>query len=269
MPNIEVNGKKIHYIDEGNGEVLLLGHSYLWNYRMWEEQIKVLSHSYRCIAPDLWGHGDSDVLSDQEYSVSHLADDFWALMQRLGIDTFSVIGLSVGGMWAFDLALKHMDAVKSLTLMDTYLGEESQETKAQYYSMLDTVEKAGAIPEAMLEPLMPLFFSPYTLTTNSYLVEQFCSDLKAFSPRQIPTIVTLGRAIFSRPDRLNQLNTLSLPTLIVVGEHDRSRPVVEAKEMVDLIPGAQLKIISEAGHICTKEQPKAVNKEILEFLANC
>lgn len=268
MPKTEINGKTINYIDEGNGPVLLMGHSYLWDSHMWSEQVKVLSKNYRCIAPDLWGHGQSGLAGEENYTLSDLADDYLAFMEKLGIDEFTLIGLSVGGMWATEIALKKPESVKALILMDTYVGAEPEKTKALYFTMLHMVEATGSIPDQMVNDLVPMFLSPATIEKQSHIADQFKAGLKAFTAEQIPTVVKLGRSIFGRRDLLTELNKLSLPTLIIVGEDDRPRPVDEAKQMADLIKEASLTIIPAAGHVPAKEQPEAVNRAIIDFLEN-
>lgn len=59
MPTLEVNNRELHYLDEGEGPTLLFGHSYLWDSTMWRQQLAALRTSYRCLVPDLWGHGQS------------------------------------------------------------------------------------------------------------------------------------------------------------------------------------------------------------------
>lgn len=266
MPEIEINGKSIYYTDEGEGQVLLMGHSYLWDRHMWDAQVKVLSANFRCIVPDLWGHGRSDLLPEGDYSLSDLADDYLLFLDKLGIENFSLIGLSVGGMWSSEIVLKRPASVKQIILMDTYVGEEPEKTKALYFSMLDRVESAGAIPDQMIEELVPLFLSPATIENKAHIADQFRAGLKAFTPEQITTVVKVGRAIFGRRDLLHELENFSLPVLVMTGEDDRPRPVSEAKKMAQLIPGASLIIIPAAGHIPAIEQPEAANEAILNFM---
>lgn len=267
MPTLEINNRPLHFLDVGTGEPLLFGHSFLWDHRMWDAQIEALSPYFRCIVPDLWGHGRSAPLDCDEYSIEALADDYWDLMQALGIHQFSIIGLSVGGMWAAELAIKYPAAVNSLVLMDTYLGEEPAQTRALYLGMLDQVAQARKIPESMIGQLAQIFLSPNTHLTNPKLVTAFQNELREMPSTQIPTLVTLGRAIFGRTDRLESLGRLSQPTLIMVGEHDRPRPVSEASEMTECLPNARLEVIPNAGHIPAKEQPETVNQHLQQFLS--
>ena len=117
--NCEINGKKMAYLDIGEGPVLLFGHSFLWDADMWQPQLQELSKSYRCIAPDFWGHGESEGISDSNYSMKQIAKDYLALLDALEIQSCAVIGLSVGGMWGTEMALMAPERVESLIIMDT------------------------------------------------------------------------------------------------------------------------------------------------------
>ena len=97
-------GKSLHYLDVGSGFPLLLGHSYLFDLNMWAPQFEALAKRYRLIVPDLWGHGDSPALPPGRNSLSDIAADHLALMDRLDIEEFGIVGLSVGGMWGAELA---------------------------------------------------------------------------------------------------------------------------------------------------------------------
>jgi pimeloyl-ACP methyl ester carboxylesterase len=77
-----------------------------------------------------------------------------------------------------------------------------------------------------------------------------------------------GRVLlFGRPSYLEQLERIDAPTLVIVGEHDRPRPVPEARQMSEIISGAGLEVIEDAGHISAKEQPGRVNKVLSDFLS--
>jgi len=261
-----VNGKKLSYIDQGQGPVLLLGHSFLWDSEMWRPQLDTLSKKYRCIAPDLWGHGSSDQLNTNDYSLEDLAKDYLVLLSQLNIETCSIIGLSVGGMWGVEMALIAPERVSALIIMDTYVGPEPQETLTQYLALFEQVEKAGKFPLSIIEKIAPLFFSPKTLTNNPTLIHDLKQSFINFNPENIPSISTLTNTIFKRKDLRNELNKLSsIPCLVLVGSDDVARPPSEAHEMAELMLCDCIEI-PNAGHIANLEQPENVTKTIETFL---
>lgn len=128
MKKFEIEGQQLAYLDKGKGPVLLFGHSYLWDCQMWAPQIEALSQSYRCIVPDLWAHGESDAAPASTTSLVDYAQHMLVLMDHLEIDEFSIVGLSVGGMWGAELTAQAPQRVKSLVLMDTFIGWEPEVT---------------------------------------------------------------------------------------------------------------------------------------------
>lgn len=266
MPTISIAGRTCFYQDVGTGYPLLLGHSYLWTSDMWQAQLKTLSQKFRCIAPDLWDHGQSGHLNTNTINLEHLADDAWELMNKLGIPQFAVIGLSIGGMWGAELAFKYPHAVKALVLMDTFLGEEPEVTRQKYFALLDILEREKQFITPLLNHIIPIFFSPATISDKPQLVEDFKAMLSCINEKNIPGIVMLGRAIFSRQCSLNKLSKLVQPILFLVGKDDIPRPPQESQKMVVQVPHSEIHIIEDAGHISCLEQPATVNAHLLDFL---
>lgn len=174
MNKFEIEGQQLAYLDKGDGPVLLFGHSYLWDSQMWAPQIEVLSQSYRCIVPDLWAHGESEAAPASTESLVDYAQHMLALMDHLDIEEFSVVGLSVGGMWGgAELTAQAPQRVKSLVLMDTFIGWEPEVTYKKYFSMLDTISQVQAVPAPIIEAVVPLFFANNAEQVNPELVAAF------------------------------------------------------------------------------------------------
>lgn len=268
MPVAVIDGQPLHYLDQGTGPVVLLGQSYLWDRHMWTPQIEALSQQYRVIVPELWGHGESGPLPQKTASMDDLARQTLALLDHLDIAQINLVGLSVGGMWGARLALQAPERVNSLVLMDTYLGAEPEATRQYYFSLFKMIEDTGAIPEALLDVIAPIFFRP-GIDRESALYQDFRNALKAFpKERLLHSIVPLGRLIFSRGDVLEHLPRLDADTtLVMCGDQDKPRPPAESEEMADLI-GCALTLIPDAGHISSRENPDFVNEALLTFLAN-
>ena len=264
---ISIAGSQLSYLDIGTGPALLFGHSYLWDSAMWAPQIALLSKSYRCIVPDLWGHGQSGTVPENCHSLLDISEHMLALMDALELETFSLIGLSVGAMWGAELVLKAPARVKTLAMLDSFIGFEPEITRAKYFGMLDMIQTAGSIPPALINAISPLFFANNAKANNPELVQRFESDLAALTPERIPDIVKLGRIIFGRRDTLEFAEQFTLPCLIMVGVEDKARSVLESYLMSDAINGSQLVHIPNAGHISSLEQAEFVNQQLLAFLS--
>lgn len=267
MKSFTVNGKTMRYQDIGTGEVLLFGHSYLWHSQMWQPQVAVLRQNYRCIVPDLWSHGQSDAAPDDMHSLKDYAGHMLALMDHLAIESFSIIGLSVGGMWGTELALIAPERVNALVLMDTFIGLEPEVMHAKYFAMIDAAIATLSFPEPMISQVVSMFFSDHALqqTAEPDFVTAFRTFLLETSGPQITEIGRIGKMVFDRRDLMDDIDDLNLPVLIMVGEQDKPRPVLESHLMQDAIAGSRLVVIPQAGHISNLEQPEFVTQALQEF----
>ncbi|MFG7352579.1 alpha/beta fold hydrolase [Shewanella oncorhynchi] len=259
--------RKLSYLDVGSGPVLLFGHSYLWDSAMWAPQIATLSAQYRCIVPELWGHGQSDLLPNNSKTLLDIADQMLELMDALEITHFSVVGQSVGAMWGAELVLKAPTRVKTLVMLNSFIGFEPEVTRAKYDGMLDMITAAKAIPAPLISAISPLFFANDAANNTPELVTGFEQSLASITAEQIPTIVKLGQMIFGRRDTMEYAEQLTLPCLIMAGVEDKARSVLESYLMSDAIDGSQLVHIPAAGHISTLEQAEFINQHLADFLA--
>ncbi|NRD32149.1 alpha/beta hydrolase [Shewanella sp. DC2-4] len=259
--------RKLSYLDVGSGPVLLFGHSYLWDSAMWAPQIATLSAQYRCIVPELWSHGQSDLLPNNCKTLLDIADQMLELMDALEITHFSVVGQSVGAMWGAELVLKAPTRVKTLVMLNSFIGFEPEVTRAKYDGMLDMITAAKAIPAPLISAISPLFFANDAANNTPELVTDFEQSLASITAEQIPTIVKLGRMIFGRRDTMEYAEQLTLPCLIMAGVEDKARSVLESYLMSDAIDGSQLVHIPAAGHISTLEQAEFINQHLADFLA--
>ncbi|WP_394209475.1 alpha/beta fold hydrolase [Enterovibrio calviensis] len=267
MEKIQINGRNMSYLDVGEGPVVVFGHSYLWDSAMWQPQIEALSKQYRCIVPELWAHGQSDAAPDSTTSLLDYADDVLCLMDQLGIEQFALVGLSVGGMWGTELVLKAPTRVNALVLMDTFVGYEPEVAKAKYVAMFDTIEQLEIVPPPMVDAITPLFFANNADQDTPELVAEFKKRLSALSGEKAKAIVHVGRMVFDRRDTFDDIEKLTLPTLVMVGAEDKPRPPLESMLLHDAIDGSEFILIPKAGHISCLEQPEIVNEALTRFLA--
>ncbi|ABA50971.1 3-oxoadipate enol-lactone hydrolase family protein [Burkholderia pseudomallei 1710b] len=266
MPFVTIDGQPLHYQIRGAGAPVLFGHSYLWDSSMWEPQLDALSKSYRVIAPDLWGHGRSGPLPDGTRSLDDLARQMSELLDHLDIDTCSIVGLSVGGMWAVPLAHRAPQRIDRLVLMDTYVGVEPDATRNQYFQMLEAIDAQGAIPAPLLDAIVPIFFRP-GIDPASELPTGFRRALQAFTTERLrDSVIPLGKITFGREDARAQLSALPADrTLVMCGANDVARPPEEADEIAALI-GCEKAFVPNAGHISNLENPAFVTQALSDWL---
>ena len=185
----------------------------------------------------------------------------------LKIEKYSYIGLSVGGMLAPYIYNLDKDKINKIIIMDSYVGEESLETKEVYFSMLDAIEKAKYIPDVLVEKIAPMFFSP-SIDKSGVLYKTFVEKLRGIQEEKIEGIVKLGRVIFGRENALNLLSEIDKPTYFLVGEYDIPRPFEEAREMANYVKDSKLFLVENAGHISNLENYDRVNEIFKEIIRN-
>lgn len=266
MNKFAIDGREMAYQDIGQGPVIVLGHSYLWDSEMWAPQVAALSKDYRCIVPELWAHGQSDFAPVSTRSLTDYAEQIVALMDHLDIETFSIVGLSVGGMWGTEVVSLVPQRVQSLVLMDTFVGLEPEVTHAKYFGMLDTISQLQAVPEPLVGAVTPLFFANNAQQDNPELVKRFTESLRSLKGDRAVEVARVGRMVFGRRDQIEEIEKFALPVLIAVGQEDKPRPVLESYLMHDTISGSELIQIPKAGHISNLEQADFVTEMLKSFL---
>ncbi|AJR05795.1 2-succinyl-6-hydroxy-2,4-cyclohexadiene-1-carboxylate synthase [Photobacterium gaetbulicola] len=267
MKTFTIDAQTMHYQDIGEGPVLVFGHSYLWDSTMWAPQVEVLSQSYRCIVPEFWGHGASAPAPESTRSLKDYANDVLSLLDDLGIETFSLVGLSSGGMWATELAIKAPARVKSLVLMDTFVGLEPEVVHTKYFAKLAEIEEKKALSPDIVNFFDERQFS--VLGKNDPVRAAFRQRLLDADKDRALALAKAGRMVFGRRDMFEDAEMLALPTLIMVGAQDSMRPVLESQLMHDGITGSEFVLIPNAGHISNLEQADFVTGKLQRFFAGC
>lgn len=264
MPRVTVeDGVQLHYTEHGAGEeTVVFSHSYLVDHRHFGPQLEALRSRYRVLAYDHRGHGQSDRPSDG-YTMERIYADGVAFVEALETGPVHWIGLSTGGFVGMRIACRRPELIRSLVLMDTSAGEPVF-NKIKYRTMFLMLRAFGFGP--LLGSVMSSMFGR-TFLKDPARAEERIHWRQQIGGNDVDMTIRFGKAIFSRDDVTDQLRDVALPTLVVVGEDDRGTPPDMARHLAATIPGARLEVIPRAGHLCTVEEPDAVNRVLLDFLA--
>ena len=260
MSTVLINNINLAYTDTGAGRPLVLIHGYPFNRSLWTEQIPTLSNSYRIIAPDLRGFGDSEA-SQEISTMNRLAADVAALMDYLKIPRATIGGLSMGGYVALAFYKQFASRVRALVLADTRAQadtEEAKQTRAQQADKALSEGMAG-IADAML----PKLLTPETVSKRPEIVK-FVRDMMLQAKPEGAAGALRGMA--ERHDQTELLPKISVPTLIVVGSEDAITPVADSETMHRAIDGSSLVVLDHAGHVSNVERAQQFNDALLHFL---
>ena len=259
MPFVQINDLQISYTDTGIGRPVVLIHGYPFNRSLWNEQVAALSNSYRVIAPDLRGFGDSD--ASDTATMDQMAQDVALVLDHLEIPRAAISGLSMGGYVALAFYKQFRSRVRALVLADTRAQadtEESKTTRAQHAEKALTEGMAG-IADAML----PKLLTPDTVSKHPEVVKRV-RDMMLKTKPQGAAAALHGMA--GREDQTELLPKISVPTLILVGADDTITPVADSQKMHEAIAGSRLVVLEKAAHVSNLEQTEQFNQALLDFL---
>lgn len=253
-------GIEIGYDDVGSGDALVFLHGFPHHRALWAPQLGALLDRARCIAPDLRGFGESSIVPP--YSIDQYADDLAALLDSLRIERAVVCGLSMGGYVALAFWRRHKARIRALVLMDTRAGNDSAEARERRDQMIALARSRGS--EAVADAMITGMVGKRTREKCPEVVDDVHRMLES---APVEGVVGALESLRDRPDSTATLETIDVPTLIVVGEDDVLTPPSEAALLHAGIRGSTLEVITGAGHVANVERPAAVNHVLTEFLA--
>jgi len=264
MPTIRVNGVDLYYESSGSGpETVVFSHGLLMSAEMFREQVRFLSPRYRVVAYDHRGQGRSD-LAASAHDMDTLAADAAALIEALAVGPCHFAGLSMGGFVALRLAARRPELLRSCILLDTSAEPEPPRNVSRYRLLSWALRLLGT--GAVVDKVMPIMFG------RTFLADPARAELRAeWRGRLLGLRRSIHKAVAGVIERRGveeELQRISLPTLILVGEEDVATPPPKAERIQAAIRGSRLVRIPRAGHSSTIENPAAVNAALAEFLSS-
>lgn len=251
MPYLQRDSANIYYEDVGTGEPILMLHSLGTSSGLWQRQRDALRTRYRVITIDARLHGKTE--SDAPFSLTSCAADAAAVLHELEIEHAHVIGLSMGGHIAMELARTHPELLRSIALCNTFhtvredIREERIEQRLKMLEQPDFEREWARISlhndasEEEIEQTMRLF-----ACTREQYREAWVKVM--------------------RVQYTEVLKNIRARTLVLTGDEDRSAPVPVAEQMHAMIPHSKLCILPNAGHLSNLSTPEAFLETIENFI---
>ena len=234
-----VNGIDMYYATYGEGEPVLLIHGGLGHADIWANQVIDLMQDHKVIVADSRGHGRSS-RNDQPFGYDLMAEDYVALLDHLGIDKTALVGWSDGGIIGFDIAMKHPERL----------------TKLFAHAANSTVD--GLTPTVGTDPVFGLY------------IEKMGGEYKRLSPtpdQYDAFLEQIGAMWASEPAwTTEELEEISVPTAIVLGDHDEAITREHTEYLAATIPDAELVILPEASHFAMLQDPEGYTQAIRDFI---
>jgi 3-oxoadipate enol-lactonase len=256
MGVLRVDGARLYYRQAGAGEPLVLLHGLGASSADWECQVPVLSRHFRVIVPDFRGHGASERAG--EYRVERFAQDTWRLLDRLEVRAPVLVGHSMGGAVAMQMALDRPGAATRLVLANT-LPSFLTDTPGKRAMLWLRLVLMGVLGPRRMSEIMTrrLYPHPHQARLRAKVARRNARhDRNVY----LATIRALTR--WSVRDRLGEL---TLPVLVIASEHDYFEGP-EVLRFVASLPDGRLREFAGARHGLPLEQPAEFNAAVLEFL---
>jgi len=257
MPWFEHDGCSLHYEEYGHGSPVLLVHGLGSSCQDWEYQIPALAAHHRVIAVDVRGHGRSDKPRER-YSIPGFSADIEALLDHLHLGPVHLVGLSMGGMIGFQVAVDQPHLLKSLTIVNSApevkiksFDDFKQFAKRWLLARLFSMETIG---KGLGKNLFP---KPEQTELRHKIARRWAQNDKRAYLASFSAIVGWGVQ--------EKLSRISCPTLIVTADRDYT-PVELKRSYAALIKGARVEVIEDSRHATPLDQPKVFNQLLLAFI---
>ena len=249
----------LSYRLDGDGPPIVLSHALGCSLRMWNDIVPALARVGTIVRYDTRGHGRSEVITEG-FSLSDLVGDAVRIINALGFDRVSWVGLSLGGMIGQGLAIEHPDRVEKLVLANT-VSRLSEEGRAQWRERALVARADGMATLADL--IMTRFFSEEFRRSQPEVVQRFRADVLGIDADGYAACCDAIAGL----DYYPQLHRIACPTLALAGEADLPATPAMVKEIADSIPGATLTTIPDAGHLSVVERPESFVQIVKTFLS--
>lgn len=259
----QVNDVRLYWEATGQGEPILLIEGLGYASWMWWQQVPLLSKSHKIIVFDNRGVGLSDK-PDSEYTVKLMAEDAAALLSTIGISRAHILGVSLGGFIAQQLAIDHPDLVNRLVLWSTAFGGPNMVPMSAATAQ-KILNPQGATLEEKMRFNLSTAVAPGTAQHRPALVNSIISNMMSnLQPLHAYRRQMMAGALFNAEDRVGQIKA---PTLIMAGDLDEVVPPANAALLAEKISGSQVHIVKGAGHLFFMEQAEEANRVLMDFLS--
>lgn len=266
---VEVDGRKVHYIEKGEGAPVILIHGFLYHTMMWDHNIDALAEHFKVYAIDLFGWGFSERLEETEYGFARYAEQVTGFMDALGIETASLVGQSMGGGISVYTAAHSPERVDKLVLVGPAVLPYPDTVAGMIYKLPLIGEFLNAIPGDALHKnnIKTIWFHDGDQVTDAYVQ-------KLLQPLCIPGshagLMYILRNVLTAPLVEREARLLAgadKPVLIIHGRQDKAVPYEKSETLNELWPGSRLVIFDQVGHNPQEENSEAFNRLAADFLS--
>jgi pimeloyl-ACP methyl ester carboxylesterase len=251
----------MYYELHGEGEPLLLVRGLGSTCDGFKAQVDGLSPHFRVISFDNRCVGRTEQ-PQEPFTIADMADDTAALLDALEIESTHVFGVSLGGMIAQELALRHPKRVRKLVLACTHAGTRTA-TPAPEWAINIFNESINKLRPEALKASVPILFAKKTINERPELIEETLAVMANNNQPKSSYLLQLGAVM--KHDTIDRLNQITQPTLVMTGTEDALVDPANSRMIAERIPGARLFESEGAGHVFFTEKADEVNRALVDF----
>lgn len=261
MPIVPTSRLKMYYEMSGEGEPLLLIRGLGSTCEGFAAQIEGLAPHFLVIAFDNRCVGRTEQ-PQQPFTIADMADDSAALLDALEVESAHVFGVSLGGMIAQELVLRHPEKVRRLALGCTHAGPRTASRTPEWAVQIFNESRDMPRPDALRHSI-PLLFAAKTVEEQPELVEETLKVMARNNQPKSSYLLQLGAVMLH--DTFDRLPQIKHTSLVMTGTEDTLVDPGNSRLIAERIPGARLIEFPEAGHVFFTEKPDLVNRALIDF----
>jgi pimeloyl-ACP methyl ester carboxylesterase len=261
MQHVTVGGRSLRYLESGGGWPVVLIHAFPLSADMWRPQLEAVPEGWHFMAPDLRGFGGAALDTGPLPTMDDYAADVNGFLDALEIERAVIGGLSMGGYVTFALFRRSPERFSGVVLADTRSEADTAEGRQARRAMAETLHSAGV--SAVADQMVPKLLGEATRRRKPAVAALLRELIEANHPSGIDGAIN---AMLTRPDSTPDLERITCPTLVVVGEQDVLTPLEASEALHGAIRRSHLVVVPAAGHLSSLEEPEVFSRALEDFL---
>jgi len=266
MPILEGADVRLNYFVEGDGPAVTLLHGFTQSGRSWREVIATMPAGWRWIVPDLRGHGETRLQPGAPCTMDACTADLEMLWDHLGIDRTHLVGYSMGGRLALNVAARRPERLISLLTIGAHAGLEGEARESRRQgdeALAQRIEKDGLEAFINYWTALPLF-AGLERRGPSFIAQVHAERMRNTTAGLAASLRGMGAG--EMEPLWDQLGRVTLPSTFVAGQLDHGY-VASARRLASIVPNSRVEIVLRAGHAVHQERPEAFGRVLAAHLA--
>lgn len=257
-----LQGKNLHYKDEGSGRPLILIHGFPETIAIWEDFTRTLTRHFRVIRIDLPGHGQSEMLGEV-HSMEIMAEAVKTILDHAAVKKCVMIGHSMGGYVALAFAEKYPEMLSGFGLFHSQSAPDTEEGKSNRERTIALIKENRY---NFLHQFIPNLFAEQNREKYADAIAELQSQSEKVTPE---SLVASMEGMKLRKDRTHVLEESKVPVLFILGKQDSRMPYKDIMKQAALADHAEILLLGDTAHMGFIESPDLTLRSVKDFTEKC